>query len=118
MTNPLTTATSIGVAIRYSIAIASSILTIVSILGWLTPEQVAGIIEKVRMITAQVPELLTASAGLVAILMPVYAAVTKSNSDKAQVAANAIDKLIPASQTVIIETPPGRPDIVVRGVEK
>lgn len=114
MTNPLTTATSVGVAIRYAITVVSSILAIVSILGWLSPEQVQDIIEKVRLITAQVPELLTAGAGLVAILLPLYATLTKSSSDKAAAVAKAVDAAIPAAQAVIIPTPDGMADIVVQ----
>ena len=113
--SPVTTATSAGVAFRYLATIVSSLLTIVSIIGWLTPEQVQDIGEKVRLITAQLPELVTAVTALIPIAITMYATVTKSSSDKAATAAKAIDKAIPAGDTVFIKTPVGTPDIVVHG---
>ncbi|MCZ4501021.1 MAG: hypothetical protein JWQ74_3576 [Marmoricola sp.] len=111
--SPLTTATSVGVAIRYVVTIISSIIAILSILGWLTPEQVQEIARKVEQISGQVPGLIAAVAGLVALLTPIYAIMTKSSSDKAAEAAKQIDDRIPAGDTVHIPTPPGVPDIVV-----
>jgi DNA integrity scanning protein DisA with diadenylate cyclase activity len=70
--SPLTTATSVGVFLRYLTTIISSVLTILSIIGWLTPEQVRDIGEKVRLITAQLPELLTAISGLALIIVTTY----------------------------------------------
>lgn len=106
MFNPLTTATSVGVAIRYAITIAGTILAILGILGWLTPQQV-------DVLSTKVPELLGAIGALVAAIIPLYAALTKSSSDKAASAAKEIDKQIPANSDVVIQTPQGVPDIVV-----
>ena len=111
--SPLTTATSVGVTIRYVVTIISSVVAILSILGWLTPEQVQEIARKVEQISGQVPGLIAAIAGLIALLTPVYAILTKSSSDKAAEAAKEIDKQIPAGDDVLIMTPPGVPDIVV-----
>lgn len=105
---PLTTATSAGVALRYLTAMAGSILAILGILGWLSPEQV-------EALSKQVPDLLAAIGGLAAILIPIYATLTKSSSDKAAEAARAIDREVPAQATVLIKTPAGQPDIVVPG---
>jgi hypothetical protein len=113
MFNPLTTATSVGVAIRYAITIIGAMLTILSIIGWLTPEQVKDLMQKVQDISVQVPALLTAVAGLVTLAAPIYAMLTKSSSDKAAKVAKAIDSEIPPNQDVLIQTPIGQPDIVV-----
>lgn len=107
MFNPLTTATSLGVAIRYAITIVGTVLAILGILGWLTPAQVDAL-------STKVPELLGAIGALVAAIIPLYAAFTKSSSDKAAEAAKQIDDKIPAGYTVHIPTPPGVPDIVVQ----
>lgn len=113
MFNPLTTAAPIGVALRYISTIISSVLAIVSIIGWLTPEQVASLSLKVQQISGHVPELVTAISGLVALLVPVYAMLTKSSSDRAAEAARQIDRNISAENAVVIATPPGVADIVV-----
>jgi hypothetical protein len=113
MFNPLTTATSVGVAIRYAITIIGAMLTILSIIGWLTPEQLKDLMQKVQDISVQLPGLLTAVAGLITLCAPIYAMLTKSSSDKAAKAAKAIDLKIPLAQDVVIQTPVGQPDIVV-----
>lgn len=113
MFNPLTTATSLGVATRYAITIIGAIVTILGILGWLTAEQVKDVMQKVQDISAQLPALLAAVAGLVTLAAPIYAMLTKSSSDKAAKAAKQIDLKIPPSQDVVIQTPVDVPDIVV-----
>lgn len=104
--SPLTTASSIGVAIRYLTTIVGSIIAILGILGWLTPEQS-------EALTKQVPELLAAIGALAAAAIPLYAIWTKSSSDKAAEVAKQVDDKIPAASTVVIPTPEGVPDIVV-----
>ena len=103
---PLTTASSVGVAIRYLTTIAGSVIAILGILGWLTPEQSDAL-------TKQVPEVLAAMGALIAAAVPLYAIVTKSFSDKAAEAAKKIDKEIPPAATVVIETPGSGPNIYV-----
>lgn len=104
--SPLTTASSIGVAIRYLTTIVGSIIAILGILGWLTPEQS-------EALTKQVPELLAAIGALAAAAIPLYAIWTKSSSDKAAEVAKEVDKKIPPEATVRIPTPGAAPDIVV-----
>lgn len=113
LTNPLTTASSLGVALRYIGTIVSSIVAILAIMGWLTPDQVAEITRKVEAISGQVPGLVAAVSGLIAMLIPLYAILTKSSSDKAAEAAKQIDKQIPPSAPVEIVTPGAAPNIVV-----
>jgi hypothetical protein len=113
MHNPLTTATSLGVAIRYLITIVGSVTAILGIVGWLTPEQVAELSQKVQDISAQLPGLVAAVSGIVALIVPLYAMATKSSSDKAAEVAKEVDKHIPDSASVTIKTPEGVPDIVV-----
>lgn len=115
LVSPVTTATSAGVAFRYLATIISSLLTIVSLIGWLTPDQVEEIGDKVRLITAELPELFTAVMALIPIVITIYATLTKSSSNKAAAVAKAIDKAIPAAETVFVKTPAGTPDIVVHG---
>lgn len=111
MFNPLTTANSVGVAIRYVITIAGTVLAILGILGWLTPAQVDAL-------STKVPELLGAIGALVAAIIPLYAAFTKSSSDKAAEVAKKVDQQIPASSPVEIVTPGSQPNIVVPAAPK
>lgn len=104
--NPLTTSTSIGVIIRYTATIAGSILAILGLLGYLTPAQVDAL-------STKVPELIGALGALLAIVVPLYASITKSSSDKAAEVAKQIDQKIPPEMTVRVETPGTAPDIIV-----
>lgn len=104
--NPLTTATSVGVAIRYLTTIVGSVLAILGVMGWLSPEQSA---ELERL----VPELLGALGALAALAVSVYAVITKSSSDKAAEAAKQIDAKVPKHDPVVIKTPGDGPNIVV-----
>jgi hypothetical protein len=112
--SPFTTATSAGVTIRYIITIITSMLAILGTLGLLTPGQVEDVLRKVQEISGQLPALLAAVSGLIAVFVPIYAAMTKSSSDKAAKVAKEVDEQIPASAPVTIKTPDGVPDIVVR----
>lgn len=103
---PLTTATSTGVAIRYITTIVGSIVAILGVLGWLTPEQSDAL-------TREIPGLLGAVGGLVAVGITTYATLTKAFSNKAAEAAKAIDSQVPTSAPVVIQTPAGVPDIVI-----
>ncbi len=71
---PLTTATAGGVAVRYITSIVASIIAILGILGLFSPDQV-------ESLTRLVPELFAAGAALVAVLIPLYATITKSRPD-------------------------------------
>jgi len=107
MSNPLTTATSIGVAVRYLTSIVGAVVAILGALNWLTPQQV-------EALTQQVPVLVAAVAALVAAVVPAYAIITKSFSDKAAEVAKAVDKAPPTSD-VLIETPGNMPNIKING---
>lgn len=113
MTNPLTTATSVGVALRYAITIAGAMATILSIIGLLTPEQATALTRTVQDVSKELPGLIAAIAGLMTVCAPLYAIVTKSHSDKAAEAAKQIDAKIPADDQVFIPTPSGQADIIV-----
>lgn len=102
-----TTSASVGVSIRYLTAIIGSALTIIGILGWLSPEQV-------EALRTQVPELLSAIAALATVIVTVYATITKSSSDKAAAAAKQIDAKVPKNSQVVIKSPGSRSDIVVQ----
>ena len=104
--NPLTTATSIGVTIRYLTTIVGTLIAILGILNWLTPAQVLEL-------SKQVPELFGAIAALIAAFVPLYAIMTKSSSDRAAEVAKQVDAQVPVTAPVVIKTPPDVPDIVV-----
>ena len=88
ITSIFTTASSTGVALRYGSTIVGAILAILGVLGALSPEQV-------DELTRQMPILLSAIGGLVAAVVPIYATVTKSSSDKAAEIAKAVDEVKP-----------------------
>lgn len=103
---PITTATMTGSSTRYIIVIISTVLTTASLFGILTEEQV-------KELTAKLPEAVGAVTAAIGVATALYGILTKSNSDKAQLAANLIDKEIPKSEPVVIKTPGAEPDIVI-----
>lgn len=104
--SPITTATSVGVLTRYAVSMVSAVLAILSSLHYLTEEQAAAL-------TEHGSTLVTAIFGLVAIVLPIYAARTKSSSDRASEVAKKIDKVLPPSVAATVKTPDGIPDIPV-----
>lgn len=104
--SPFTTATAGGVNTRYLTLIATTVLTFIGILKWLSPEQ----IEELKGLLPQFVEVIAAAIGLA---IYIYGVFTKSSSDKAAEAAKQIDAKLPPSAPVKIETPAGQPDIVV-----
>lgn len=103
---PFVTSAASGVSTRYLTVIVSTAVTVLGLLGFLDDAQV-------EALKVSVPELMTALAALIAAAVPVYAAVTKSHSDKASEAAKAIDTRIDPAAPVVIKTPAGVPDIVI-----
>lgn len=104
--NPLTTATSVGVGLRYLTTIVGSVLTILGVMGLLSSEQV-------EALAKQVPELLGAIGAVITLAIPIYAMITKSSSDKAATVAKEVDKEIPVNMPVRVQTPEGQNDLVV-----
>lgn len=104
---PFVTSAASGVSTRYLTVIVSTALTVLGLLGWLDDAQVDAL-------KNAVPELLGAIAALIAAAIPIYAAITKSSSDKAAEAAKQIDQQIPASSKVEIVTPGSKPNIIVQ----
>lgn len=104
--NPFTTATSLGVALRYISAIVGGVVTILGVLGALSPAQQ-------EAITTAMPTLLTAFGAIVMAGVPLYAMFTKSSSNKAAEVAKQIDALVPPTAVVEVKTPVGVPDIRV-----
>lgn len=96
---PFTSPTAIGVAVRYFFLAATPLITM---LGWLTPEQIADL----QAYLGQ-PELAGAVAFLIGAAIYVYGVLTKSHSVKAAAVATEIDKEVPESEPVRIETPEG-----------
>lgn len=104
--NPFATSAAIGVTVRYATVIISTALTIFGLLGWLDAAQV-------EALKNAVPELVGAVSGLVAVIIPIYAVLTKSHSDKAAAVAKTVDAELPKAAPVVIRTSDGVPDIVV-----
>lgn len=109
--SPLTTATAGGTTLRYILVIFSSMMTLLGGLQVLTPAQV-------DVLSRTVPEILGAVFALVMIVIPIYAARTKSSSDRAADVAKEIDKVLPPAVTATVKTPEGIPDIPVRAEKK
>jgi len=106
--NPITTASSVGVALRYISTIVGSVLTILGVLGLLSQEQV-------DTITAQMPQIVSAIGALVAVCVPIYAIFTKSSSDKAAEVAKVVDQTIPEKEPVLVKSASvaASPEVVV-----
>jgi hypothetical protein len=104
--SPLTTATAGGTTLRYILVIFSSMMTLLGGLQVLTPAQV-------DVLSRTVPEILGALFALITIVIPAYAAWTKSSSDRAAEVAKQIDKVLPPNATAKVKTPDGIPDIPV-----
>ncbi len=103
---PLTTATAGGTVLRYVLVIFSAMMTLLGGLQVLTPAQV-------DVLSRTVPEILGAVFALVMIAIPIYAARTKSSSDRSAEVAKRIDEVLPPTATAKVKTPEGIPDIAV-----
>lgn len=104
--SPLTTATSTGVVIRYLTAMVGAVLAIAGALQWLTPEQAEEILK-------QSNTLIGAIGGLAALFVTIYAANTKSSTDKAAEVAKQVDAKIAPNEPVEIITEGNAPNIKV-----
>ena len=105
--NVFTTSTSVGVAIRYLSTIAGTALAVLGLLGWLSQEQIAEI-------NAKLPSVFEALGAFIMAVVPLYAMVRQSFSDKAAEVARQIDQKIPADAQVTVPTPGNAPDIKVK----
>lgn len=108
---PFTTAGASGTVFRDVVIAIGAVLTILGTLGWLSQDQVDAIMKQINVIAD--PKVLASLGLLLGIGMSWYRAVFRSTSDKAAEAARKIDAQLPASDTVVIKTPSGQPDIVV-----
>ncbi len=107
VTSIFTTAAPTGVSLRYLGVILGSMLTLIGIMGWLTPEQVTAL-------QNEVPGFVSALGTLGTAVIAIYAVVTKSSSDKGAEVAKQVDAKIPADAPVVVKTPAGQQDIVVQ----
>jgi hypothetical protein len=104
---PFTTPTATGVATRDITVMVGAAMTMLSVFGILSDDQIAAIKE------ATSPEMLGALGILMAGGTSAYRLLTKARSVKADEAAKAIDATVPKGAPVRIETPAGTPDIIV-----
>lgn len=104
---PFVTSAKSGVSTRYLTVIVTTAITVLGLLGWVD-DDTSDALKKA------VPELLAAIAGIIAIIVPVYATISQSSSDKAHEAAQKIDAELPASAKVEIVTPGSKPNIIVQ----
>lgn len=105
---PFTTATAGGVNTRYLTLIATTVLTFIGVLKWLSPEQ----IEELKGLLPQFVEAIAAAIGLAVYA---YGVLTKSSSDKAAEAAKEIDAKLAPAEKVEIVTPGTGANIVIPG---
>jgi uncharacterized membrane protein YeaQ/YmgE (transglycosylase-associated protein family) len=105
--NPFTTATSIGVFVRYTTSITGALLALLVLMNWLDQETADAL-------SQAIPQLVGAIGGVVALVIPIYAMVTKSMSNRAAEVAKVTDEEVPPSSTVVVKTPAGIPDITVQ----
>lgn len=108
-----TSATAPSVALRYVSAIVGATLLILSTFGLMSKEQAADLTAQLATAGSQILVIVGAIGGLLTLLAPIYATMTKSSSDKAAAVAKEVDKQVPVSAPVVIKTPEGVPDIVV-----
>lgn len=110
---PLTTARASGVVFRDAVIAVGAIISLLGIIGVLTPQQVIELQRTVDTISGQWPQIALAVGALMAAGMSVYRALYKSSSDKAAEVAARVDAEVPKDDMVVVKTPPGEPDIVV-----
>lgn len=108
-----TTAAPIGVATRDIVVIIGAVLSMLGILGVLTPEEISQLRAIVDDITGNWPAIMASVGVITTAGMSVYRILRKSSSDKAAEAAKKIDAQVPKEASVVIKTPAGKPDIVV-----
>jgi len=113
--SPFTTAAPVGVALRDVVVALGALITLLGILGVLTPEQVKELQRIVEDVSGQWPALMTAFGFLLGAGMSIYRIVFKSSSDKAAEAGKQIDAKLAPEAKVEIVTPGSGPNIVVPG---
>lgn len=109
--SPLTTARPIGTVIRDLFVALGAVVAILGIIGILSPEQVTAIRQQIDVVSGQAPALVLAIGVLLTAVTSILRTLKFSSSDKAAEAAKAIDKEIPPSAPVVIQTPGAAPDI-------
>lgn len=101
-----TTATEIGVAVRYATSCVGTVLAMLVFMNWLDQPTADAL-------SQSIPAFIGALGAVIATLIPIYAMMTKAHSDKAAEAAKRIDAEVPAGDTVMIKTPAGQRDIII-----
>lgn len=109
---PFTTSTAGGTAFRELYQLVTALITILGILGWLSQDQVTALLAQLKTLAS--PEMVAAVGAILFALMSIYRIFFKSSSDKAAEVAKKVDAEIPAAASVVIQTPVGQPDIVVK----
>jgi hypothetical protein len=104
---PFTSPTAGGVSTRYLTVILTTIVSVLGILKYLDNEQI-------EFIKTAIPSFVEALSAVITIGIAIFAAAKKSSSEKAEAVAREVDAKIPLSQDVVIKTPPGKDDIVVK----
>lgn len=110
---PFTTPTAAGTVFRDLFLAAGAVITILGILGILTPEQVASLRAAIEQISGQWPAIVAAVGVLMAAGMSLYRAVFKSQTKQEAEVIAAIREELPPQATVEIKTPGSAPNIVV-----
>lgn len=108
--NPFTSPNSVGVLTRYLSVIITTVISVLGLMNWMTPEQV-------QEIKGMIPAFLEAFTAVVALGIPIYAAITKAMSERGLEVAKETDAKVPPDMPVIVKTPTGVADIKVPAKE-
>lgn len=110
---PFTTATAGGVVFRDLFIAVGAIISLLGIVGALTPQQAAELRQTVDEISGQWPQIVAAFGVIMAAGMSAYRAIAKSMSNRAAEVAKVTDESVPVDMPVRIQTPANVPDIIV-----
>ena len=108
-----TTAKASGTVARDILVFLGTIITMMGMLGVLTPSQVFSLQRTVDAITSNWPQILSIFGAIMTVGTTIYRAAYMSSSDKAAEAAKAIDDKLPKNADVEILTPGAAPNIVI-----
>lgn len=113
--SPFTTATAGGIAFRDFFIALGSLIAAASSLGWLSDAQAAYLKQVLDAILGNWAPLTLVVGTLMYGGMTIYRSALFAMSNKAAEVAKQVDAKVAPSAPVVINTPPGVPDIVVAG---
>jgi hypothetical protein len=110
---PLTTARAGGVVFRDAFIAVGALITLLGIVGVLTPDQVIELKRVVEDISGQWPAIAMALGALMTAGMSFYRAIYKSSSDRAAEVAKQVDEKLPPNVGMTLTTPGDLPNLTL-----